>query len=632
MELAEALRELDAPIVIVDDHYAEPDVSNLDGRRMGQLARTLTSNKTAHRAVKGLLGAKVLGAAQAAKRAVTPEGAALLWTAYAVDPGAHSYLDPLFQDALQERARDLQRLREIEAFCQTRTGKTPLTFSSLEKAKDALRGCAMAFVDFNLTGSTDVHDSIALHQSFAESYRATFTLSGMEWPKIVVLISSRMPNQSELVLFREATQLRAAFFNSLRKNQISQQRLEDEMKRWEASYVAAAELDRYLQHAGEAVNAAATEVRRNIDRLETHDLAMLDAFKLTAEQETLQSYVTWLIAESLASRLRRQETLQAPLLTNRISNAPLDGKMMPNSVLFEMFADVATSPAATESTISFGDVFSVTGAGSESDTDHWVVAISPACDLVRCDASYDVLCIRGQASKAASNLKSMMGFKNALFGKGSHVMRYQGKRGALKYAHVHWDHTQGLHSVKASDLIAGKTYRRIARLSDAFAQEIKELALSHASRVGIPVDPAFAIAATANVRMRLKRPVRDGEIIEHEQCLAGEDFTCAVASRAKVIDGVRTKLETMLVLTPQFVSWLHEEFLEQVRQKLGNQPLPLLDEFVTFFKAWTLPQLTSSSPKGASEFDGRVVVRYGAVPEGTCPDNRLEIYLTEQES
>ncbi|WP_032114247.1 hypothetical protein, partial [Candidatus Paracaedibacter symbiosus] len=268
------------------------------------------------------------------------------------------------------------------------------------------------------------------------------------------------------------------------------------------------------------------------------------------------------IAESLASRLRRQVALQAPLLTERISNAPLDGKMMPNSVLFEMFADVATSPAATESTISFGDVFSVTGAGSEGDTDHWVVAISPACDLVRCEASYDVLCIRGQASKAASNLKSMMGFKNALFGKGSHVMRYQGKRGALKYAHVHWDHTQGLHSIKASELTAGKTYQRIARLSDAFAQEIKELALSHASRVGIPVDPAFAIAATANVRMRLKRPVRDGEIIEHEQGLAGEDFTCAVASRAKVIDGVRTKLETMLVLTPQFVSWLHEEFLE----------------------------------------------------------------------
>lgn len=631
MELAEALRELDAPIVIVDDHYAEPDVSNLDGRRMGQLARTLTNNKAAYRAVKSLLGAKSLGAAQAAKRAVTPEGAALLWKAYALDPSAHAYLDPLFQDALQERARDLKRLQEIEAFCQACTGKAPLTFSSLEKAKDALCNCAVAFVDFNLTGSPDAHGSIALHRSFAESYRATFTLSGTEWPKIVVLISSKMPNQDELVLFREATQLRAAFFNSLRKNQISPQRLQDEMTRWEANYVASAELDRYLQRAGEAVNAAATEVRKNIDRLETHDLAMLDAFKLTAEQETLQSYVTWLIAESMASRLRRQATLQAPLLTDRISNAPLDGKMMPNSVLFEMFADIATSPAATENTISFGDVFSVTGAADEGDIDNWVVAISPACDLVRCEASYDVLCIRGQASKAASSLKSMLGVKNALFGKGSHVMRYQGKRGALKYSHVRWDSKQGLHSVKASDLMGGKTYKRIARLSDAFAQEIKELAISHASRVGIPVDPAFAIAATANVRMRLKRPVRDGETIEHEQGLVGEDFTCAVASRAKIIDGVNTKWETMLVLTPQFVSWLHEEFLEQVRRKLGDQPLPLLDDFVNFFKAWTSPQVTSSGPKGASEFGGRVVIRYGALPEGNCPDNRLEIYLTDQE-
>lgn len=633
MELADALRQLAAPIVIIDDHYAAPDVSNIDGHRMGKLAGVLRNDKSAHRSIKALLGAKSLSPVAAARRATSPKFAAQLWKTYEKAPSEYRYLDPLFEDMLHERGPNTARLKQIENFCRKCTGKEPLTYRDLGTAELALRSCAVAFVDFNLNG-TDVQRSIALHRQYAESYRAKFSFAGYEWPKIVVLISSRMPNQHELVEFREATQLRVAFFDSLRKAQITQQRLAEEMSRWSANYIAAAELDRYLKHAGEAVDVAANEVRGNIERLETHDLAMLNAFRLTAEQETIQSYLTWLIAESLASRLRYQDKLQTPLLTERINNAPLDGKLMPNSVLFEMFADVATCPP-TGSAISFGDVFAVVKAREpDPNNDHWVLAISPACDLVRCESTYDVLCVRGTASKAASSLKSIMAYKNALFGKGSHVMRYQGKRGALKYTHVQWDTKQGLHSLKAGKLQTATVYQRVARLSDSFAQEIKELTLSHASRVGIPVDPAFAIAASATVRIKLKRPGRDGQIIEHEQALAGEHFTCAVISRARVrAEGkADTKTDTMLVLTPQFVDWLQEDFLDQAQRKLLDQPLPMLDEFVKFLSEWSCPRMVSGSHSSATEFNGRVIVYYGVpTPESGCPENKLEIYLNDQE-
>ena len=633
MDLAVALKQMTAPVIIVDDHYGAPNVSNIDGKQMSVLARTLKKNPAAHKALKELLGARALAPDKAARAATSPDAAQRLWQAYEAEPAAHGFLDPLFKDVYEERKADLARLKNIEDFCSNETGKPPLTFSNLESAKDALTKCALAFVDFNLTQQANVNETIGVHSQYAECYQAGFEFSNEHWPKIVVLISSNMPSQQQLGSFRESTHLRAAFFNALRKAQISPERLTTEMARWQAEYPASAELDRYLTCVKEAVAESAREVSRNLDRLETHDLAMLDTFKLSAEQESLQSYVTWLIGESLASRLRRQVKLQKKLLSEKMGDAPLDGKLIPNSVLFEMFADVATSPVTLEPNISFGDVFLSTSTKPDDQASRYVVAISPACDLIRCDDSYDVLCVRGKGGKATTSLKTMLTTASALFGKGSHVMRYQGNTGKPKYAHVTWEYQQGLHSLKAKDLKDSKLYKHVARLSDSFAQEVKELALSHASRVGIPVDPTFAIAASAFVRIKVKRPVKDGEIIEHEQNLNGEEFTCAVASRARItLPGKEDpSWATMLVLTSQFVTWLREEFLAATIKKAGDEPIPLLGEFDAFLKDWSKPQLVGKKP--ATEFSGRLIVHYGQDPQAsTLEVGKMEIFLLDSES
>lgn len=563
MQLIDAIRKDKGSIVIVDDDFSPPNFDQIGADALTAQFKLISSDAGAKQSLVTLMGqSEDVKPDDLAKLAQRRAGE--FWNDYLASPEKYPFLDPLLSDFRSSYLASRARITSLVAFLKNYFGTEPLTFASMEEARTHIETCMLAFVDFFINVDSE-DDAINLHSQFRKELSAPFRCESIDWPKLVFLVSSKLPQQDGLHKFRSATGIKSAFFLAFDKGQITDVFLTRLVERCISRYAPSTQLNSYLISIESAINDAAQSLLADVSRLELHDLTALKTLRLDAESESLQSYLTWLLAEALGVKLRGAPSFRNPLLPSEASFPPLDGQLLPRSVLFELFSEIAVGPSTSNQNarLVFGDVLS--DVATDEHGKALLLVIAPACDLIRCSDDYEVLCVHGKLEAEGASLAELLN-KNYKFGKGHLVLRTASENGACHYSIVRWDDKR-ICTIPYASLSKAKVFPRIARLSEIFAQEAKEMALAKLSRIGTPVDPSFSVALHCLVRLRLSMG-KGEDPLEMIEDLSDRDFVCAISAMGRE-DDLQEPTKT-IIFSHQFQDWLVSEFLNEAIQKAGQ--------------------------------------------------------------
>lgn len=545
MSLVRAFEKGAGQVVIIDDLYLPPNPDSVGGDELSALLRALRTSPADCAALAALVEKPGITDASALVDLIIED----LDKAYkGYISGLHPYLEVLFSGIDEIKNSELGRLRMLEAAVTAFFNVKPQTFGGLEEARQQLATCAVVFADFFLDGVTNHEEARRHHAAVKDELGTKFIVDDEHYPKLVVIMSTALPDARELATFRQDTGVRAAFFHALDKNLFTPESLKTSISGFAESYGPAEKLNKYLETMEREVKEAAESLARELrSGLDVHDLTILKTLRLDGESDTPQAYLTLLLSEALAARVRMAAPLQAEVLpkTQTYGDSPFDGKLLPSSVLFQLFADIAVAPTPTsgEVKVSFGDVMqSLAG----DDKDSLYLAISPACDLQRCELHYEVLCVRGQVEDCNTSLSALFEKKYS-FGKGNVVLKTKSEAGDPIYSRINFDSTS-IRTIKASEFKNGEKYKRLARLTEVFAQEIKTLALNNVARVGVPIDPSFSIGLKAKVRFNLRGDQKGESDIQAEMEVDDTSFIPAVLAMGREIGDERLQPTVMFSL------------------------------------------------------------------------------------
>jgi hypothetical protein len=575
MDLLETIRTGSASVIIIDNLFAGPDLSRISAESRNEFLEALEDDEAVRAQLQSALNVQIdapRGLLEAALANVR-----VLWERYAGDPQANHFLFPLFAVVAASNA-EVVRLKELAAHLTEFFGRQPETYASLKDAEDALSRCAIAFVDLFIDDSMVLTDTLDLHAAHRERYRHGFDHAREIWPKLVVLISTRLPEEHDLRSFREGAGIRSAFFKPLAKNQISKERIDALLRPWSATYANAALLHKYLDQLSDAVSESADSVRNDLDQIEVHDLALLDAGRLMVEGTSLHSYVGWLTSELLAARARQATANRAGQAPTRAFDGALDTVLLKESVLFDLFADVASSPAETEGRPQFGEILAPTDQMNQPEIPVYV-AMSPACDLVRCELSYEVLLVRGRLTALGRNATELLQ-AGAVFGKGKHFLKYT-HEGTPRQGAIQWDYRTGLITRPAGTLSDPANFVRLGRMTELFAYELKDMALSHVSRVGLPVAPSVQRAAAVVVRANFPLGKGVQPLIMRINAPAAPAI-CALVTRGRLSEDESES--GVVVFTDTFRAWFNAEVMPQLEACAAQSAK--VDSVVKNIAAW----------------------------------------------
>lgn len=615
MSLLEAFRCGSGSIVIIDDSYLPLNPDTVQSDALAELLGSLKSSREYCDALGALLDKPGADASELVDHAVhvLPD----LYQAY-VD-GKHEYLKVLFSAVEERKIADLRRVKLLEAEVYTFFNVRPKTYSDLDSAREELKSCSIAFVDFFLKGVNTHEDARTMHSSVKDELAEKFTLGQETFPKVIVLMSSSLPQTTELAIFRKVTGIKSAFFHTLDKNTFSPYELQTRFTGFTSSYGLASQLNKYLETVDAEILAAAEGLRDELRRLDLHDLTILKTLRLDGESDTPQTYLTLLFAEALAAKVRMAGPLQTQVLPPEHSygDSLFDGKLLPSSVLFELFTDIAVAPALLvgQLKVGFGDVLEAT---QEPDKGKLFLAISPACDLQRCSTTYEVLCVPGKVVEKNASLPALFE-KTYHFGKGHIVLKLSAADGETSYSRILFDF-KSLKSLQVSQLQNPDKFRRLARLTEIFAQEIKTLALSHASRVGVPIDPSFSVGLRAKVRINFPGDAKDAPRIKGDFDIDGTEYLPAVLAMGREIGD--DDLRQTVMFSAQFKEWLQKMLEEKLAEQNSNKLKAVAEHFAKpeSFK------VVFDKGKPTKKF-GQAVIRYSPQPPDESPIENFEILV-----
>ncbi len=586
MDLIQAIKKgKTGGVVIVDDSYSLP-AGIATQETLSEVSHIISIRAECHEALAdalGLLDERAHGdVMQAVER-----GASALWPLYQSGGLVQEALEPIFADSKLKAEGHSEALSAIERFCKKKLRIVPQTFATLEDAKTALSGCSIAFVDFRLRDGATNSASIQSHGKFADQYKAKPLVDGIETPKLIYLISSSLPDRSELKTFRDATGIRMAFFGALRKSDIDENLLLSEVNKWKYKYPQSIKLDSYINVVSTTIKDAAAALASQLDAIELHELGMLNAFRLDVEGESLQEYLSWLVSEALASRIRSAPPMQEKLLP-REGEIPLDGKAEIGTALFELFSQIAVSPVSSSTKAPrFGDIYRIMPKAREVKENSpaavggqkkVLLVISPACDLQRAGPEDSVLCVSGSETTPKSSAFELTQQGSTLFGESVHLAKYMDGAKA-RYTKLSWDKKR-LVTLSVKELMSTAKYKKVARLSEMFAQEAKEQALSTASRVGLPVHPSFVASTEVFIRMKF------GDAQHHHDLSASADFTCAAVLRGRRKDSTSKDTQSFIAFTEQFADWMRREFIPAAKLKFTSTVNTKFLNVERFFADW----------------------------------------------
>ena len=224
MDLHAVVTTLEGAVVIVDDHFAPPDFNNIDPDARTAQYNFLNDNPDRCKELAALLG--VTGGDENNAELVTNtacQKAGEFWEQF--KGGAHSdLLGLLLNDLKDENQRNRQYIDELVKIIKAEFGVDPQTFVTLEEARESLKTCAIAFLDY-LIDETIVEPgaAIAHHKTVSKELGSCFYYDSKDWPKLVFLISSKLPDPNGLELFRDQMGIKAAFFSPLDKKDIQEE-------------------------------------------------------------------------------------------------------------------------------------------------------------------------------------------------------------------------------------------------------------------------------------------------------------------------------------------------------------------------------------------------------------------------
>lgn len=619
MELLEFVRGTDAPVVVVDDLLAKPVLTPVPASVRRAWVSELKSDASAAEQLAQQLGMSIESSPKELGE-VSIERIDELWELYDSNEDQFVYLATLFEHVAAHRSQAERPRKLIEAI-EAAIGRRPLAFSSLPDAADSLQNCAVAFVDLYLApGLNNLEAIIEIHGQYREQYRAMFSWSGDAWPKLIVLMSSNLPGEQDLRCFREHTGVRSAFFRGLNKRDMAEGTVtvESLLAEWSPRYEQSTKMNRYLQSISDSVVTSSNAVMAGIERLEIHDLAVLDAARLIADGANLHSYLGWLVSELLATKAREEfaeRVADAPL---RASSGAIDPRLVNDSVLFDMFADIAVSPPKATGAPEFGEVF----APVTQDWGHpfdVFVALSPACDLARCQVDFEVLLLQGTLDPSVRSTDVLLE-QSAHYGKGFNLVTYL-MNGQKQLGRITWKKDRTL-TRPAGNLADPDKYIRLTRLSELFAHEIKDFALSNLSRIGLPVAPSVQKVAIVEVRMKFTLGQGIPPFEEVRTAPAGPDVSALIALGRIAPGGSEEKL---IMLTEAFRTWFFSTFEPLLAPHMGVAKVSQLLENLKLWEQWTVSQKS-----GKVTAIPNLAVRLGRMAE-TASTAVLEIWVDRQD-
>lgn len=626
MQLEHVIRSIPSPVVVVDDSLLPPNFKLLSSAALTALYSVVDEDSGKLKSLVDILGLD--GSVEAAEAVEVAEARAEeLWHLY-VEKKFPELLDPLFSELAAMYGSKRHRVDCLIGILTELYGVVPATFSSLEDASGTLATCAVAFIDYYVKADIDNDEAAtALHVEYKEVLCSKYSFEGREWPKVVFLISHDLPSPDGLARFRKLTGMRSAFFVPVDKTNIELRYVQRLMHNCIESYPMSVKLSCYLDTVHDAINSASRAISREIGRLELHDLVALKSLRLDAESESVQSYLTWLVSEALAAKVRSAPELKTSLIPSQSEYIPIDGKLLPQSVLFELYSEIAAAPISTVESeqLIMGDVFEVLEGDLNRASRELVLVVAPACDLMRCAVEYDVMCVRGSLLDTSAELSELLG-KSYSFGKGQLVLKHSVEQRTV-YSKIAWDKKK-LCTIKRKDFNDQKRFQRLARLSDVFAGEVKELALSHLARVGTPIDPSFSIALKALVRCKVKLSREISFDMHHD--LGDKDFISAILSMGREASADdessdSAPLQETILFSAQFQSWVLDTLQNAHAQLPEGGEFTKVDKILNYFGDPKNLRVVS----GESILSGAIKIKYVAsielIPE-VCTN--FEVWLT----
>jgi len=416
------------------------------------------------------------------------------------------------------------------------------TFFNMESAVGALATADIAFVDFYLRDGEEDADAIARIKKYAETLKKV---------KLLFIMSSRATLEDQQIV-RRIVGLRSAFFDVLRKQDITPEFLDSRISRKRDPYVGNKSLEEVIEALVEATTTAVTEFKAQCEDMEVHDLRILDLARLTAEGESIPEYLTWLFSEAIAAKTRRMALPSALKGKIEADDIGFSGQILQGRALFDLFAQVVFGPPIpAHSPLRFGELLM-----EKSDKKH-ILILSPACDLQRCEPTRSVLCVWA-TSTTYTNYKELV--ENKLYGKLNGGVRHlyccTDKEGQSKYVMLAWQFDEIVtYTVQA---LQGDKFERIALMNEIFAQEVKEEVLRKLGRVGTQIDPPPPIALNAKLRWKITGDTPREANTPHDS------FISALLTYAEELKEGKTTSQPSraVVLSDAFKDWAEKEILE----------------------------------------------------------------------
>lgn len=303
------------------------------------------------------------------------------------------------------------------------------------------------------------------------------------------------------------------------------------------------------------VNSAAT---RSVNILKTIDLAdykKIEALMLSAEGESAGNYIIDIMNNIFQYELENDNRIiESSLKLNDIKAEYLP-RICKNTNLQEIVEkihcknNINFSGSNLDDRVKFGDIFLIENLKKARvslknytlEEDNVILSISPACDLQRCDDSYNALFLKGKKQKFTIRewIKNTDTSKIIKFGDEFYIVNWEMKNPfTILYRHLKNNLKNGNISL-------------IAKLKDAHTLSLKQDSLSQISRIGT-IAP---MPASSNINLKfyyknLNKKLEEIIVEENDFCFS-KIYTSHRANKDKSLN--------KLIISNELSEKLHDE-------------------------------------------------------------------------
>lgn len=355
MSFADTIRAFSQVVVFIDDGFAPVSLDLIDADDWASLRNAAADPAWEEFQAKYFPSLKSLMDLKRDEKEL-----ANAWQLYEKNPQEYPIFDPIFKKISVARDNASRPLREIIHFLTDDLRLTVCCHPDIGSAEQDIRRSKLVFLDFYLYQQSTTQKAIEDVGIYESLLSSKVEEGGDQYNRFLFLISTHLPPSDDIERFRSAAKVKAAFFKPVSKDSLNKRWVEEELERRLQRYDDLQRLASYLDIFSEQMERVMGNLRVDLEALELHDLAILDHMRLKADGEDLGNYMSWLMSEALAARIRASAPmLEASKNVSVVQRPPFHGMLAPNQVLFSWFAEITFgSPSPNGTKVQFGDVYS----------------------------------------------------------------------------------------------------------------------------------------------------------------------------------------------------------------------------------------------------------------------------------